>query len=113
MSDQVRSGASRSAQERRHEVGLLKAVLRNLSHDDKQKLQTYYREHGKLEPEKFSDIIATQSASSKRPRSALDQVKRGGTNRFRLENKIDTSDDFFDDESLMGDLSIEDALQYD
>jgi hypothetical protein len=102
-------------EQRRHEVGLLKAVLRNLSHDDKQKLQTYYRQHGKLEPEKFSDIIATQSSSSpsKRPRLALDQVKRGGTSRFRLENKIDTSGEFFDDDSLMGDLSIDDAFQYD
>ena len=101
-------------EQRCHEVGLLKAVLRNLSSDDKQKLQAYYREHGKLEPEKFSDIIATQSSSSsKRPRSALQEPKRGGASRFRLENKIDTSDDFFDDESMMGDLSIDDALHYE
>ena len=40
-------------------------------------------------------------------------MKRGGTNRFRLENKIDTSGEFFDDESLMGDLSFDDALQYE
>jgi hypothetical protein len=103
---------------RRHEVGLLKAVLRNLSNDDKQKLQTYYRQHGKLEPENFSNIIATQSSSSsKRPRSALEQPKKGGgnTSRFRLENKIDTSDNFFGDDDLLGvdlyDQSIDDILQ--
>jgi hypothetical protein len=88
-----------------HEVGLLKAVLRNLSNDDKQKLQAYYRQHGKLEAEKFSDIIASQSASSsKRPRSAIEEAKKGGSSssRFRLENKIDSSDDCFDGAVLMG-----------
>jgi hypothetical protein len=105
-------------EQRRHEVGLLKAVLRNLSNDDKQKLQTYYRQHGTLEPEKFSDIIATQSSSSsKRPRSALETPKKGGssTSRFRLENKIDTSDHFFGDDDILGgklyDQSIDDILQ--
>ena len=56
---------------RANEVGLLKAVLKNLSNDDKRKLREYYQENGKLEPEKFSDIIASHSSSpsSKRPRS--------------------------------------------
>jgi hypothetical protein len=32
-------------EQRRHEFGLLKAVLRNLSNDDKRRLQAYYNEH--------------------------------------------------------------------
>jgi hypothetical protein len=87
---------------RANEVGLLKAVLKNLSNDDKRKLREYYQENGKLEPEKFSDIIASHSSSpsSKRPRSVLES-KTGGTSRFRLENRIDTPDEFFDGSDLM------------
>jgi hypothetical protein len=98
-------------EQRRHEVGLLRAVLRNLSNDDKQKLQNHYREHGKLEPEKFSDIIASQSSSSsKRPRSTL---KTGGAteSRFRLENRIDTNGDFIG--GRIYDQSLDDVLQFD
>jgi hypothetical protein len=104
---------------RANEVGLLKAVLKKLSNDDKRKLRDYYQENVKLEPEKFSDTIASHSSSpsSKRPRSLLES-KTGGTNstsRFRLENRIDIQDEFFDGSDLMngGGLYDQDVLQYD
>jgi hypothetical protein len=46
-------------------------VLRNLSSDDKRNLQAYYIQNKTIEPEKFSDIIASfhADASAKRPRA--------------------------------------------
>jgi hypothetical protein len=117
-------------EQRRHEVGLLKAVLRNLSSEDKRKLAAYYKQTGKLEPEKFSDIIAATHAATtgKRPRTVLedDKAKKGG--RFDLQRKIDEQDAYIhggltvtyeggrDDDELynsMSDLSVDDVLAFD
>jgi hypothetical protein len=51
-------------EQKRHELGLLKSVLRNLSSDDKRKLQAYYIQNKTIEPKKFSDIIASFHADA-------------------------------------------------
>jgi hypothetical protein len=90
-------------EQRRHEVGLLKSVLRNLSNEDKRKLQTYYDHHKTIEPEKFSDIIASfRETESPKRRRPVD--KKGG--RFNLEDRIDNLDS-------LQDLSISDVLDFD
>lgn len=78
-------------EQRRHEVGLMKAVLRNLSRADKQKLQAYYDQNKRIEPEKFSQIVASSSSSSlgKRPRvdrEPTSTTKGGG--RFDLQQRV-------------------------
>ena len=85
-------------EQKRHELGLLKSVVKNLSTDDKRRLQAYYDEHKTIEPEKFSDIIASfkddrgsssssssSSSSTKRPRPTVGGVY----NPFDLESKMD------------------------
>jgi hypothetical protein len=97
-------------EQKRHEQGLLKSVLRNLSSDAKQKLQAYYIQNKTIEPEKFSDIIASfhadVSSSSKRPR-AEQPVKNGG--RFNLEDRLYNQDSFYDG----ADSSVDDVLDFD
>jgi hypothetical protein len=80
--------------------------LRNLSSDNKQKWQAYYK---KIEPEKFSDIIASfhaDASSAKRPR-AEQPVKKGG--RFNLEDRLNNQDSFYDG----ADSSVDDVLDFD
>jgi hypothetical protein len=95
-------------EQKRHELGLLKSVLRNLSSDDKRKLQAYYIQNKTIEPEKFSDIIASfhADASAKRPR-AEEPVKKGG--RFNLEDRLYNQDSFYDG----ADSSVDDVLDFD
>jgi hypothetical protein len=97
---------------RRHELGLLRSVLRNLSSDDKRKLQAYYQQHKTIEPEKFSEIIAsfrdTVTGSPKRRREETVGNKKGG--RFNLEERVNNQDSFYDGASLL-DLSINDVLE--
>jgi hypothetical protein len=81
-------------------------VLRNLSSDDKRKLQAHYIQNKTIEPEKFSDIIASfhaDASSAKRPR-AEEPVKKGG--RFNLE---ENQDSFYDG----ADSSVDDVLDFD
>ena len=97
-------------EQRRHELGLMKAVLRNMSSDDKQRLQDYYRENKKIEPDKFSDIIRTlpsRATSPKRQRlpHVPDTVKGGS--RFDLGAKVDLYNGGGGDS---GDASIIDVL---
>jgi hypothetical protein len=93
-------------EQRRHEVGLMKAVMRNLSNDDKRRLQAYYDEHKRIQPEKFSDIIKSfrPGSPAKRPRVAFEEPKTGG--RFDLEQRIRDSEAF-------GDQSVDDVLDFD
>jgi hypothetical protein len=95
-------------EQKRHELGLLKSVLRNLSSDDKRKLQAYYIQNKTIEPEKFGDIIASfhADASAKRPR-AEEPVKKGG--RFNLEDRLYNQDSFYDG----ADSSVDDVLDFD
>jgi hypothetical protein len=84
-------------------------VLRNLSSDDKRKLQAYYIQNKSIEPEKFSDIIASfhaDASSAKRPR-AEEPVKKGG--RFNLEDRLYNQDLFYDGT----DSSVDDVLDFD
>jgi hypothetical protein len=84
-------------------------VLRNLSSDDKHKLQAYYVQNKTIEPEKFSDIIASfhaDASSAKRPR-AEQPVKKGG--RFNLEDRLYNQDSFYDG----ADSSVDDVLDFD
>ena len=95
---------------------MLKSVLRNLSNDDKRKLQAYYDQHKTIEPEKFSDIIASfhaDASSSKRQRAEEPEVKKGGTkSRFDLEDRIYNQESFYDGADLQG-LTISDVLDFD
>jgi hypothetical protein len=86
----------------------LKSVLRNLSSDDKRKLQAYYIQNKTIEPEKFSDIIASfhADASAKRAR-AEEPVKKGG--RFNLEDRLYNQESFYDG----ADSSVDDVLDFD
>jgi hypothetical protein len=84
-------------------------VLRNLSSDDKRKLQAYYIQNKTIEPEKFSDIIAlfhADASSAKQPR-AEEPVKKGG--RFNLEDRLYNQDSFYDG----ADSSVDDVLDFD
>jgi hypothetical protein len=84
-------------------------VLRNLSSDDKRKLQAYYIQNTTIEPEKFSDIIASfhaDASSAKRSR-AEKPVKKGG--RFNLEDRLYNQDSFSDG----ADSSVDDVLDFD
>jgi hypothetical protein len=84
-------------------------VLRNLSSDDKRKLQAHYIQNKTIEPEKFSDIIASfhaDASSAKRPR-AEEPVKKGG--RFNLEDRLYNQDSFYDG----ADSSVDDVLDFD
>jgi hypothetical protein len=96
-------------EQKRHELGLLKSVLHNLSSDDKRKMQAYYIQNKTIEPEKFSDIIASFHADAslaKRPR-AEQPVKKGG--RFNLEDRLYNQDTFYDGT----DSSVDDVLDFD
>jgi hypothetical protein len=83
-------------EQKRHELGLLRSVLKNLSSEDKRKLQAYYQQHKTIEPEKFSDIIASfqqeEDSPSKRPRPTTG----GKKSRFDLEDRIYNQDSFLD-----------------
>jgi hypothetical protein len=98
-------------EQRRHEVGLMKAVLRNLSSDDKRHLQEYYQEHKRIEPEKFSDIIRAlpaNNSSPKRQRAQVQDISGGNqTNRFDLARKVDL---YGGRDGGFGDASIIDIL---
>jgi hypothetical protein len=85
-------------EQRRHELGLLKAVLRNLSNEDKRRLQEYYAEHKTIEPEKFSEIIRTLPNGSKRQR----EMTIGGSSkgRFDLDERAFLYDSDQRDQSL-------------
>jgi hypothetical protein len=88
-----------------HDLGLLRSVLKNLFSEDKRKLQ---EQHKTIEPEKFSDIIASfhADASAKRPR-AEEPMKKGG--RFNLEDRLYNQDSFYDG----ADSSVDDVLDFD
>jgi hypothetical protein len=43
--------------ERRHELGLLKSVLRTMSPEAKRELRHYYQQHGKVNQQEFMDLI--------------------------------------------------------
>lgn len=100
-------------EQRRHEVGLMKAVLKNLSKADKQNLQAYYREHGKIEPDTVNAIISSSSSSEspqKRPRAQQPISKTGGS-RFDLLKRIADSEEN-DLVSSFADQSLDDVLDF-
>jgi hypothetical protein len=100
-------------EQRRHELGLMKSVMNNLSNEDKRKLQQYYAANKTIEPEKFSEIIRGLQGSSTPSKRQRPPTKGG---RFNLEDRITNTD--FDDAGAdlasmtedFGDQSISDAL---
>jgi hypothetical protein len=101
-------------EQRRHELGLMKSVMKSLSNEDKRRLQEYYDTHKRIEPEKFSEIIASlqsNSAASKRQRPTV-----GGKGRFDLEQRARNDEELYDSADLeeltsqFGDQSINDVI---
>jgi hypothetical protein len=68
-------------EQKRHELGLLKSVLRNLSSDDKRKLQAYYIQNKTIEPEKFSDDSAISSHRFMLTHQPNDRVQKNQSRR--------------------------------
>ena len=99
-------------EQKRHELGVLRSVLKNLSSEDKRKLQAYYQQHKTIEPEKFSDIIASfqqeEDSPSKRPRPTKGGNKKS---RFDLEDRLYNQDSFYDGSDL-NDMSVTDVLDF-
>ena len=98
-------------EQRRHELGLMKSVMYNLSNDDKRKLQAYYATHKTIQPEKFSEIIASFHDTSGTPAKRSRPPATGGSKgRFDLEQRLRDSE-LYEQSFGMEDLSISEVLE--
>jgi hypothetical protein len=65
-------------EERRHEVGLMRSVLKNLSTKEKKQLREYYQTHKKMDSDSFRQILEGKTdQSSTRSKRARSNVKGG------------------------------------
>ena len=86
--------------QRRHELGLMRSVLKGLSAPDKQKLRAHFQSKKRMDPESFQRILAgdqPSGAKRQRPIAPLPKVAQGGCTGCRREPSEYDDDDTEED----------------